>query len=110
AQFSNVLVVGGTTRDGTLSPDVNFGKRVGIAAPSVDMVYPSFDGYARLKGARTSCSTAIVAGVAATLLSQEPDLTPAQVIARLKKASVIAPGMDGRIGGGRLDMAKLFPP
>ena len=32
AQYSNVLVVGGTTRDGTLSPHMNFGKRVGIAA------------------------------------------------------------------------------
>jgi hypothetical protein len=38
AAFSNNLVVGGTTRDGTLSPHMNFGKRVGIAAPCVDMV------------------------------------------------------------------------
>jgi len=110
AQFSNVLVVGGSTRDGTLSPHMNFGKRVGIAAPSVDMVFPSFDGYVRSKGPGTSFSTAIVAGVAGTLLSQANNLAPAQVIARLKKASVIAPGMEGKIGGGRLDMAKLFPP
>ena len=110
AKFSNVLVVGGTTRDGTLSPHMNFGKSVGIAAPSVDMVFPSFDGYVRFKGPGTSFATAIVASVAGTLLSQEPGLTPAQVIARLKEASVIAPGMEGKIGGGRLDMAKLFPP
>lgn len=110
APFSNVLVVGGTTRDGTLSPHMNFGKRVGIAAPSVDMVFPSFDGYERFKGPGTSFSAALVAGVAATLLSQEPDLTPAQVIARLKRASVLAPGMEGKISGGRLDMAKLFAP
>jgi len=110
AQFSNVLVVGGTTREGILSPHMNFGKRVGIAAPSVDMVFPSFDGYVRSKGPGTSFSTAIVAGVAATLLSQAPDLTPPQVIARLRDASVLAPGMEGVIGGGRLDMAKLFPP
>jgi hypothetical protein len=30
------------------------------------------------------------------------------VIARLREASVLAPGMKGVIGGGRLDMAKLF--
>jgi len=110
ARFTNVLVVGGTTRDGTLSPHMNFGKRVGIAAPSVDMVFPSFDGYLRFKGPGTSFATAIVAGVAGTLLSQAPELTPPQVIAKLREASVIAPGMEGRIGGGRLDMAKLFPP
>lgn len=110
ASFSNVLIVGGTTRDGTLSPYMNFGKLVGIAAPSVDMVFPSFDGYERFKGPGTSFSAALVAGVAATLLSQEPDLRPAQVIGRLQKASVIAPGMEGKISGGRLDMAKLFSP
>jgi subtilisin family serine protease len=110
SRFSNVLVVGGTTREGTLSRHMNFGRRVGIAAPSVDMVFPSFDGYERFKGPGTSFSAPIVAGVAATLLSQAPDLTPPQVIARLRGASVLAPGMEGVIGGGRLDMAKLFPP
>jgi len=110
APYSNVLIVGGTTRDGTLSPSMNIGKLVGIAAPSVDMVFPSFNGFEHAKGPGTSFSTAIIAGVAGTLLSQEPDLTPAQVIARLKKASVIAPGMEDKISGGRLDMAKLFSP
>ncbi len=92
APYSNVLIVGGTTRDGTLSPLMNFGKLVGIAAPSVDMVFPSFNGYERARGPGTSFSAAIVASVAGTLLSQEPDLKPVQVIARLKKASVLAPG------------------
>jgi subtilisin family serine protease len=110
AQHPNVLLVGGTIRDGTLSPRMNFGKRVGIAAPCVDMVFPSFQDYERAGGPGTSLSTAIVAGVAGTLISQEPDLTPAQVIARLKEASVRAPGMDGKISGGRLDMARLFSP
>jgi subtilisin family serine protease len=110
SQYSNVIVVGGTNRDGTLSRHMNFGKRVGIAAPSVDMVFPSFDGYLRFKGPGTSFSAPIVAGVAATLLSQAPDLTPRQVIARLRDASVPASGMEGVIGGGRLDMARLFPP
>jgi subtilisin family serine protease len=109
SQYSNVLVVGGTTRDGTLSPRMNFGKRVGIAAVCLDVVFPSFSGYERFKGPGTSFSAAIVAGVAGTLLSQAPDLTPAQVITRLRDASVLAPGMSGVIGGGRLDMAKLFP-
>jgi hypothetical protein len=88
---------------------MNFGMRVGIAAPCVDMVFPSFKGYERAKGPGTSISTAIVAGVAGTLISQEPHLTPAQVIARLKEASIIAPGMKEKINGGRLDMARLFP-
>jgi hypothetical protein len=88
---------------------MNFGKRVGIAAPCVDMVFPSFKGYERANGPGTSLSTAIVAGVAGTLISQEPHSTPTQVIARLKEASIIAPGMEGKISGGRLDMARLFP-
>jgi subtilisin family serine protease len=110
SRYSNVIVVGGTDRDGTLSRRMNFGKRVGIAAPSVDMVFPSFEGYVRFKGPGTSFSAPIVAGAAATLLSQEPDLTPSQVIARLRDASVPAPGMMGVIGGGRLDMIRLFSP
>jgi subtilisin family serine protease len=110
SRYSNVLIVGGTARDGGLSPRMNFGKRVGIAAPCVDVVAPSWDGYERLKGPGTSFAAPIVAAVAATLLSQEPELTPAQVIARLRNASVLAPGMKGVIGGGRLDMARLFPP
>jgi len=108
--FSNILLAGGTTRDGSLSPHMNFGKRVQIAAPCVDMVFPSFDGYTRFKRPGTSFSAPIVAGVAATLLSQKRDLTPVQVIARLQKASVLAPGMEGVIGGGRLDMTELFSP
>jgi subtilisin family serine protease len=110
APYSNVLVVGGSVRDGTLSPRMNFGKRVGIAAPCVDMVFPSFNGYERFKGPGTSFAAPIVAAVAATLISQEPTLTPPQVIARLRDASVRAPSMEGMIGGGRLDMARLFRP
>jgi subtilisin family serine protease len=107
-QHSNTLIVGGTTRDGTLSPRVNFGERVGIAAPCVDMPFPSFDGDARGKGPGTSFAAPLVAAVAATLLSQEPNLTPAQVIARLREAASPLPGTKQGIGGGRLDMAKLF--
>ncbi|AMV37473.1 S8 family serine peptidase [Planctomyces sp. SH-PL62] len=110
ASYSNVLFVGGTTRDGSLAPILNFGRRVGVVVPSSELVYPSFDGYAKFEGPRSSFSVAIVAGVAATLLSQEPGLTPPQVIARLKEASVVEPGMEAKIGGGRLDMAKLFRP
>src|SRR5262249_47042609 len=110
SRYSNVLIVGGTARDGGLSPQMNFGKRVGIAAPCVDVVAPSWDGYARLQGPGTSFAAPTVAAGAATLLSQEAELTPAQVIARLHEASVLAPGMTGVIGGGRLDMAGLFAP
>jgi|GEM_PF-3087527 len=110
SQSPNVILVGGTARDGTLEPRLNYGKRVGIVAPSVDMVFPSFGRYVRAKGPGTSFSAPIVAAVAATLLSQSPDLTPKQVIGRLREASVFEPGMEGKIGGGRLDMAQLFRP
>jgi len=109
-RFTNILIVGGTTRDGSLSPHMNFGKRVGIAAPCVDMVFPSFDGYTRSKGPGTSFAAAIVAGVAATLLSQQRDLTPSQVVARLQKAAVAIPETEAVIGGGRLNMARVFSP
>ena len=110
AQFSNVLIVGGTDRNGELSPKMNFGKLVGLAAPSVDMTFPSFDGYKRFKGPGTSFAAPIVAAMAATLLSQHPELSPQETIARLKDASVVTPAMREVIGGGRLDMAKLFGP
>jgi thermitase len=110
SRFGNVLVVGGTARDGTVSRRVNFGMRVGIGAPCVDMVFPSFEGYDRSGGPATSFAAPIVAGAAATLLSQSPELRPPQVIARLRDASVPEPGMNGVIGGGRLNMRKLFGP
>ncbi len=108
SQFPNVLVVGGTLRDGTMSPQLNFGTRVKIAAPSIDMAFASFDGYAKHKGPGTSFAAPIVAAAAATLLSQLPELTPAQVIARLRDAAIETRAMPSAIDGGRLDMANLF--
>lgn len=110
SKFSNILVVGGTVHDGTLSPRMNFGSRVKIAAPCVDMVFPSFDQYDRSKGPGTSFAAPIVAAAAATLLSQSPNLTPIQVIERLRSGAATIPEMKGAIDGGRLDMAKLFAP
>lgn len=109
-RFSNILIVGGTIRDGGLSPHMNFGKRVGIAAPCVDMVFPSFDGYSRSKGPGTSFAAALVAGAAATLLSQQRHLTPADVITRMQETSDLAPDMAKAIRGGRLNMARLLSP
>ncbi len=91
---------------------MNFGKRVGIAAPCVDVVFPSFDGYVRFKGLGHELSPlrSSRGRRRATPVSQaaRSDIS-AQVIARLRRdASVLAPrGLKGVIGGGRLDMAKL---
>ena len=110
SRFPNILVVGGTIRNGTLSPRMNYGMRAKIASPCVDMVFPSFDGYDRSVGPGTSFAAPIVAAVAATLLSQHPELSPERIIAKLRVEANAINGMSGKIDGGRLDMAKVFSP
>ncbi len=123
-----VIVVAATGRHGTRAPFSNLGPEIEIAAPGVDLlslrargtdllrlsgnaapagtaVVGSDRAYLRASG--TSFSAALVSGVAARILSQRPQLTPAQVErVLLQSARDMAPeGVDQLTGYGLVDLA-----
>jgi subtilisin family serine protease len=58
---------------------------------------------------RVSLATPLVAAAAATLLSQEPNLTPEEVIQRMQTTARRHPSMEGKMkAGGSLDMEALL--
>jgi subtilisin family serine protease len=103
AHLSNVLIVAGSLKDGSLAP-LSYGSSVQVAAPCSDMQLLSFNRYVETKSMGTSWATPIAAAVAATVISQEPRLTPKKVIERLKTCGVSDSGMRAKIAGGRIDM------
>lgn len=107
-RFSNLLIVGGTMQDGQLSKDLSYGKMVRLAAPCERMVFPSFEGYTSFATPGTSFAVPVAAGIAATIWSQRPDLTPAELIAILRESAIQESSMRGRISGGRVDMERAL--
>ncbi len=105
--FSNVLIVSGSRKDGSLAP-LSFGALSAIAAPCEDMKLLSFDNYAPVSHMGNSWAAPIAAAVAATLISQEPATKPALVIDRLKRNSHIHISMAGKLSGGRIDMLRVM--
>jgi hypothetical protein len=114
------LTVGSVDKTGQLAPDSGRGPRPGdfaikpdVTAPGVGIVSaratgtalgtPVGDSYTRLSG--TSMATPHVAGAAAILRQAEPDLTAAEVKARLVGSAVPDPQFDVyQQGGGRIDV------
>ncbi|MGI8738575.1 MAG: S8 family peptidase [Gammaproteobacteria bacterium] len=90
-----VLPVAGSTRDGALVSSSNFGAKVGLTAPGVDILTaanrgtqaPVLNGdtYSTISG--TSFSSPLVAGVASLMLSLNDSLTPRQLIATLRASA-----------------------
>lgn len=90
----------------------NFGAWTSVAAPGTAILsttpeygvmdYAAYD-YDRMDG--TSMASPLVAGVAALVLSQNPELSQAAVKARLESSAddLVAPGFDPRFGHGRVD-------
>ena len=101
-ELPSVVVAGSVDPTGLKSQFSNFGEnKINLAAPGED-VYSTIPGggYKLLEG--TSMASPHVAGVAALLRSIDPELTPAQVRARLaEQANDLAcpPGASGRCTG-----------
>jgi type VII secretion-associated serine protease mycosin len=89
-----------------------WGDWVSLAAPGEGILstYPMAkgNGYRIMQG--TSMAAPLVAGAAALVRSQYPQLTQAQVKARLEKTAkdVIQPGVDPYSGHGRVDVARAI--
>lgn len=78
-KLSNIISVAATDINNNLLPSSNWGKRqVDVAAPG-ENIYSTLPGgrYGTMTG--TSQATAFVSGIAALLLSKNPELTPPQI-------------------------------
>ncbi|WP_371406767.1 S8 family serine peptidase [Kribbella sp. NBC_00662] len=111
ALYPEVIAVAATDATGALTDFSSFGYWLDIAAPGVDILSTGprnltpagYEPYWYCTG--TSCSSPIVAGVAALVRNKWPSLTPAQVAQRLEVLSRDAGprGIDDYYGYGNLD-------
>ena len=97
ASCAGVVAVAATVRNGGRASYSNFGSKVAIAAPgggagggivstlNTGTTVPAADSYASYQG--TSMASPHVAGVVSLMLSANPALTPAQVLAKLQSSA-----------------------
>ncbi|MCU1289681.1 MAG: Subtilisin-like serine protease [Acidobacteria bacterium] len=105
----NVISVAATDKNDLLTSFSNYGlKTVHIAAPGKDIVSTWLnDGYREASG--TSMAAPQVAGVAALILSSEPNLSVAKLRERILKSADKIDSLSGKVeNGGRLNAAKAL--
>jgi serine protease len=115
ANCAGVITVAAVGRTGGKASYSNYGANVDIAAPGGDSgagilstlnagtSTPAADSYASYMG--TSMATPHVAGVAALMLSKNPNLTPDEVEAKLKSSARAFPAACSGCGAGIVDAA-----
>ncbi len=91
---ANMMTVGATTTDDSRASFSNHGSALDLYAPG-DLLLSTVPGADYLFMSGTSMATPVVAGSAALLLSDDPSLTPPEVIAALQATSDIIPSLDG---------------
>jgi thermitase len=108
-EVGNVISVGSYTSTGSKSSFSNYGvKSVHVTAPGSNILSTyKRGGYTTMSG--TSMATPHIAGIAGLLLSQEPNLTPAQIRERLVNTSVKTSKLStASLSGGRVDAFKAL--
>jgi subtilisin family serine protease len=101
AKYPGVVAAVGTNQNGEHAEISVVGKEAGLGAPSVDIVSTELGG-GYSKGAGTSYSAAIIAGVAALVRSKFPELSAREVVHRMTATAVDKgkPGRDEEYGYG----------
>jgi hypothetical protein len=95
-ELPNLLVVGAVDQAGEPTAFTSFGKTVQVYANGFE-VESYVPGGQRLKLSGTSMSSPNVANLAGKILAAKPDLTPAEVIALIKKGVTPVPGAKNSI-------------
>jgi thermitase len=95
--IDNVISVAAINKDGNLAQFSNFGKnKVHLAAPGVNILSTFLNnGYLALSG--TSMAAPYVSGIAALILSREPNLTARELKARLTNSAKPLPTLQGLV-------------
>ncbi len=108
AAYADVLAVTAVDKNLKVYRRANRGTHVDIAAPGVNVWTAASVSGARTKSG-TSFAAPFVSAAAALILSDEPDLTVAEVAERLtaKARDIGEPGKDGIFGWGLLDARSL---
>ncbi|TWT03662.1 S8 family serine peptidase [Planomicrobium sp. CPCC 101079] len=113
AAYPDVISVGSTTATDTLSDFSNYGPTIDITAPgsSIQSTWPD-NSFGGMSG--TSMATPVVAGVAALVMADDPELTNEAIEKRLYETAkdLGVPGKDDLFGFGRVSAkdALLLPP
>ena len=113
AGYNNVIGVGATDCTDTIAPFSNYNASVDVSAPGVD-IYSTFwttptpNGYDFLQG--TSMASPFVAGLAALLLSRNPNNSPARIQEIIEKTADDkgAPNRDDYYGWGRINASSAL--
>jgi subtilisin family serine protease len=99
----NAIGVAGTTATDQLYPWSNFGPWVGVAAPGCNIAPVLTGGYGPFCG--TSSATPVVSGLAALVLSVDPNAAAADVRQALARSAVPLPGV---VQYGRIDASRTL--
>ncbi len=101
--LDNIISVTSYDAAGELGVFANYGSGVDIAAPGADIISTVPEGgYQSLSG--TSTAAPFVSGVMGLIKNAYPDITPKDLIARVKSNAVAMPGLVGKTNtGGRVD-------
>lgn len=106
AAYGHALAVGATDQDDRQAAFSGQGSELDLVAPGVGITTTAAGGgYAKATG--TSAAAPFVSGAVALLLGQEPELTNADLVRRLRATArdLGRPGPDDRYGAGLLDIA-----
>jgi len=115
ASYGGVIAVGATNSSDVRYTDSNYGNTLSVVAPGYGVLTTTFTSsggsdYQTRHG--TSYATPHVAGAAALLLSNQPNLTPAMVKSAIEQSATDVPAMGGQpfhieYGHGRLQVHSL---
>lgn len=103
--YPQVLTVGALDRRNRVADFSNHGEQVDLAAPGVDITVPAPENrYAQVRG--SSVSAALVAGAAALIRAEHPELSAQQVVDRLTGTAIDRgdKGRDDYYGAGQLNL------
>lgn len=105
----NVISVAATTSTDALRPTSNYGKTsVDLAAPGSD-IYSTYNNGLYAADSGTSMACPLVAGAAAVLKAEYPDLTPAEIKTALTESVDKRSALEDKVrSGGRLNAYKAL--